>query len=172
MPLLRVLVGTRVLFADKVDQSAGIVRNTGGTVESWSDDEINIRCDRIGITVGAGQQPVTVAVRRRTESVLIGNKKYRRRQFPLLYAHAMTIHRAQGQTIDANVSLGRIFRCYFRFLSPYPLRSLLSPFSPVYSKACTYSSAAKMCSLPAWRTSRCHGRAPCRSWCFTRLKET
>jgi ATP-dependent DNA helicase PIF1 len=104
---LELKVGARVIVC--ANAGNGLVNGSVGTISKIRDDEVILRIDDASISLQryTWEFPIWKWDREKQEMVESGKAKYT--QLPLKLAWAMTIHKAQGQTIDGAVwvDLGR-----------------------------------------------------------------
>jgi hypothetical protein len=113
-PCLKLRINTQVMVTANLDIEKGIANGTRGVVK-----ELNNAWVKIALKDGN-----VYKVRRFTFET--SNSRIGRKQFPLILAWAITIHKSQGQTIDfAEVDLGsRIFANGQAYVALSRVRSL------------------------------------------------
>ena len=92
---LRLFLGQRVVVTSMVNRT--VVNGVLGTVEGLHEKHIDVRIDNGGL----------IAVRRQTSWPVILQRRgeFTRTQFPIIPAHAVTVHRVQGANITSEVHL-------------------------------------------------------------------
>lgn len=113
--LLTVAVGSRVMYKQNWDVRDGLVNGACGEVQSVEllDDQVTtiwVRFDKAGKRWCELHQTPAVAVERRSANYWGKNAQWiQRRQFPIVLAHASTIHKAQAVTLPEGIfaDLGR-----------------------------------------------------------------
>lgn len=127
---LEIWPGAKVILTANVDVSGGAANGAVGTVCECEEEKIKVRLAIEEIWIG-----------RETRELSYGGVA--RTQFPLLLAYALTIHRAQGLTLDkvivelgdlfcagqAYVALSRVRRLQDLFIAEMP-RQLEYLFAP------------------------------------------
>jgi PIF1-like helicase/Helitron helicase-like domain at N-terminus len=106
---LTLKVGCRVMLLRNIDVAGGLVNGTIGTVYEVEDK-------LVGVVFQCGVEMKRVEVRRVTFRGVAGGVRIARRQFPLMLAWGLTVHKAQGLTLG-KVIVDEIegFRTYGQF---------------------------------------------------------
>lgn len=117
---LELKVGAKIMVLRNLDIELGLVNGAIGIVESLGADHIGIRLDRDGSHHSIkrstwdifGPQLETIRLESGdVEQVIVRKKIGEFVQFPLILAWAVTIHKAQGQTLDeARIDFNADFR--------------------------------------------------------------
>ncbi len=116
--MLTIAVGSRVMYKQNWDVRDGLVNGACGKVTEIEDEQgqvsrIWVQFDRAGQRWCHMHQTFAVAVERRSVNYWGKNGKWiQRRQFPLVLAHASTVHKAQAATLPEGIyaDLGRSIR--------------------------------------------------------------
>ena len=112
---LTLAVGARVMLRRNIDTNAGLVNGAIGTVLSIRSDHVSVQFDHIS-------EPYDVE-KVKSRFMVMKNYYVYRKQFPLILAYAVTIHKCQGLSLDcAIVDLSdRLRQVYRPDLKPYPV---------------------------------------------------
>jgi ATP-dependent DNA helicase PIF1 len=92
---LELKIGARVMLTINMDYKKGLVNDCVGTVISVS--ETDVECAFVN---QADNMPVHVVLKRTTAYTYLYNHKVSRVQFPLMLAWYVTVHKAQGLTLN------------------------------------------------------------------------
>lgn len=130
-------VGAQVILNKTVDAAAGLVNGARGVVTGFEGGGGNAGYPLVRFLSLASNEHAPVAVRPETWELRLGSVLIAtRRQVPLDLAWALSIHKAQGATLDAaELSLARVFECGQAYVALSRARSLdaitlSEPFSP------------------------------------------
>ena len=111
-------VGARVMLRRNVDTNAGLVNGAIGTVLSIQPSHITVQFDHIS-------EPYDVE-RVKSRFIVMKNYYVYRKQFPLILAYAVTIHKCQGLSLDcAIVDLSdKVFSAGMAYVAVSQVRTL------------------------------------------------
>ena len=125
---LSLAVGARVMLRRNIDTEAGLVNGAIGTVLSISVNRVTVQFDHIS-------EPYDVEMVR-SRFMVMKNFYVYRKQFPLILAYAVTIHKCQGLSLDcAIIDLSdQVFSAGMAYVALSRVRSLsglhLAAFDP------------------------------------------
>ena len=116
--MLTIAVGSRVMYKQNWDVRDGLVNGACGQVTEIETEDTHVariwvKFDKAGRRWCHMHQTFAVAVERRSVNYWGKNGKWiQRRQFPLVLAHASTVHKAQAVTLPEGIyaDLGRSIR--------------------------------------------------------------
>ena len=93
--VLKVAVGARVMLRRNIDTRSGLVNGTLGTVTA-------IRTHHVTVQFDGRRQPYQVE-RVKGRFLVLKNIYVQRKQFPLILAFAVTVHKCQGLSLDCAI---------------------------------------------------------------------
>ena len=125
---LKLAVGARVMFRRNIDTKHGLVNGAIGSVTEISKTTITVQFDKI-------EAPCTIE-RVKSRFIVMKNFYVYRKQFPLILAYAVTVHKCQGLSLDcAIIDLSdNVFSAGMAYVALSRVRSIkglyLSAFDP------------------------------------------
>lgn len=143
---MNLAVGARVMLRRNIDTKAGLVNGAIGSVIAIAPQHITVKFDHLGETFNVEKV--------KGKFMVMKNYYVYRRQFPLILAYAVTIHKCQGLSLDcAIIDLSdSIFATGMAYVALSRVRSLsgihLVSFSPTSIKV-SHSSLKEINRLRA-----------------------
>jgi ATP-dependent DNA helicase PIF1 len=101
---LQLSTGARVMLKRNMDVDAGLVNGSVGTVVGFEMKNNEASGDVVGVMVKFEKIDCPVSIRRESFSFeVLRSVYYTRKQFPLMLAFAITVHKAQGLSLECAI---------------------------------------------------------------------